>query len=649
MVHREKTRVWSGAVVVVAIAALLWLCSCHGNVHAAHEPGSHYCQVDSVLQRISDIDTLARLLDRYHEEQDRVAEMLACRYYGRELRNKSRFEEALQIHRKGLDIATELADTIEMILLSNNMGTDFRRMGELSNANGYHFMALQLSDIYSDKESDESEMARVKTLNGIGNMEMELRNYQSADSVLHEALVGELRLDRPMGLALCYDNLGDVKYAIGEVDSAWFYYRKSMEFNQRDGNQVGIGLCHLDYGKLYEHARQFSHAREEYKQAYDILKRQDDSGCLVDACLALASVSIKLGEGDDARRYVSEAENEVQRINSKKHLVEISRARYELALMENSPSQALRYHVQTDELLDSIYGLEKIDEMRAQRIKYQSGRKSGEVNVLNRDINHLKRLRNLQNVLMLLLLLMAGAIIAALVYAIRTRMRTQRLMSQVEETRSLFFTNVVHQLRTPLTAIMGSIDTILSDSQSSDNSRVTREHAEIIERQGNNLLSLVDRILEVGGVRSALKEPDWRRGDVVTLMHMLVESYRERCVERHIELTYISREASVDIDTVPHYLTTIVGSLLENAINYSQEFSKITVISRVDGDQFVVRVADTGMGISKADLPHVFEPFYRGAAAEQMIDGVGIGLTVVRDMAMASLPKARRARARSSP
>lgn len=635
MVKVVKTRFMPLAVVLLAIASLSWLSSCRDEVRAAHEPGSHYCQVDSMLQRVSEIDTLARLLDRYHEENDRVGEMLVCRYYGRELRNKSRFEDAMNIHRRGLDIAIALSDTIEMILLYNNMGTDSRRMGELSTANGFHFKAMHLSDAYSDQKSDEAVHARSKTLNGIGGMEKELWNYYAADSVFHEALAGEQQLDCLLGMAMNCENLGYVKYGIGEIDSAWHYYRKSMDYNQQLGNKVGIAYCHMGYGTLYEHARQFSHAQDQYKQAYNILHGEDDSDCWLDACLLLASVSIKLGEEDEARRYVSEAEAEMKRISSKKRLVDIYRVRYELALKENDATRALHYYVLADELLDSIYGLEKGLEMRTQRIEYQSGRKSGEMNVLNRDIDHLKHLRNLQIVTMVLLLMMAGAIIAALIYAMRTRMRTQRLMSQVEETRSLFFTNVVHQLRTPLTAIMGSIDTILSGSHESDTSPVLRENAKIIERQGHNLLMLVDRILEVGGVRSALKEPDWRSGDAVTLIHMIVESYRERCVERHIELTYISQESSVEIDTVPRYLTSIVGCLLENSINYSPEFSKITVISRVEGGHFIIRVVDSGMGISKVDLPHVFDPFYRSSAAEQLVEGVGIGLTMVRDMVMA--------------
>ena len=197
----------------------------------------------------------------------------------------------------------------------------------------------------------------------------------------------------------------------------------------------------------------------------------------------------------------------------------------------------------------------------------------------------------------------------------------------------MFFTNVVHQLRTPLSAIMGATDSIVADVCGYTPEQ--RKKVGIVERQCRNLHLLIDRILEVGSVRSEVKKLKWMRGDVVPYMRMILESYHEPCVERHIELTYASRELSAEIETVPDYLRTIVGSLIDNAMNYCHEYSKITVTSQVEGDVFTIKVADDGMGISKEDLPHVFEPFYRSADAEQVADGVGIGLTVVRDMTMA--------------
>ena len=217
---------------------------------------------------------------------------------------------------------------------------------------------------------------------------------------------------------------------------------------------------------------------------------------------------------------------------------------FDLAMKEGDVKRALDYHLKSDEMYDSIYGLEKNNEMRHQIAEYEANVKQGEMSVLNKDIKRLHRTRNMMGLFTMLLVLMAGAIIAALIYASRVRLRTQRLMRQVEETRSLFFTNVVHQLRTPLTAIMGATDSIVAQSTASgaEVDADQRKNVEIIERQGHHLLLLVDRILEVGSVRSALKGPEWRTGDVVGYLRMIVESYREACVDGQIELTYTSAE-----------------------------------------------------------------------------------------------------------
>ena len=562
-----------------------------------------------------------------------MGEMIASKYYGREIRKQSRFTEAITAHNRSLDIATHVEDTIEMVEALNDLGTDCRRQGDLARANDHLIRALKLTDAYSDHKSDEALSMRVKTLNGIGMIEIDMCNYPIADSVLHEALQGEIKLGRDVGMAVNYSRLGAVKQAFGQLDSAWFYYRKSLECNQQANNKIGVALCHLHFGELHEDERRFSHAINEYRQAYDQLKDLNERWYWLESCLALARVNIKMGEKEEAREYLQQAEAEALLVGSREHQARGHLTRYELARLEGNHQEALEYYVKGTELLDSVYGLKKNDEMRTQFVDYERTRASGQVDVLNKDIDRLKRMRNMQFMFILALLLMAGGIIAALVYAMRVRTRSQRHMRQVEETRSLFFTNVVHQLRTPLSAIMGATDSIVADECGYTPEQ--RKNVDIVERQCRNLLLLVDRILEVGSVRSEVKKLEWMRGDVVPYMRMILESYHEACVERHIELTYASRELSAEIETVPHYLRTIVGSLIDNAMNYCREYCKITVTTQVEDGVFIIKVADDGMGISKEDLPHVFEPFYRSADAEQMVDGVGIGLTVVRDMTMA--------------
>lgn len=625
-------------VVVVALLALL-LPSCgHGGAFYQRDEG-RYAQLDSMMSSIGNADSLEALAQQSHEQNDAMAEMLALRHKGERLRVQSRYEEAIDAHSRGLEIASVQCDTLEMALMLCGVADSYIRQGDLREANGNYFNALKLCNNFSDQDNPGVDRAMASALFGIGYIEMELNNYGAADSVLREALGLELKLGRYAGVARNYGVLGRLKRDLNELDSAWFYQRKSLEFNQLAGNEKGVALCHLHFGELHNDDNRISHAIEEYKVAYDKLKVIGDSWHLVDACLALGRAYLLMGEEENAAFYISEAEMESNRIGSKELQANAHMVHYELSLLQGDPKEALSHYVRGTELMDSVYGHQMSEEIRNQRNEYQNGRLSGEMDVLNRDIDQLKRRSNLRLTFGFLLFLMAVGIIAALIYAMRVRNRTQRLMSQVEETRSLFFTNVVHMIRTPLSAIMGAIDGIVADSKTNTahnvNGNARQENYEIIERQGNNLLELVGRILEVGSVRSAITDLDWRTCDAVTFIHMVLEGYRERCVERHIELSYAPSESNVDIVTVPRYLNTIVSSLIDNAINYGNDFGKITVTTHVEGSMFVIRVADDGMGIGKEDLPHVFEPFYRSAAAESMVDGVGIGLTVVRDMTMA--------------
>ena len=628
---------------VVALLMALLLASCRGNEAGHHGDDDRYAGLDSVMATIGDVDSLEALVNQCHQQHDVMGEMLALRYQGRKLREMARYAEAIAAHTRSVELAVGCCDTIEIANSLFNLGEDYRRQGNLSQANGCYFQVLKISDHYSNNEAISLIGIMARTLNGVGKIALEMSNYDLADSVFREAIKREELLGNDDGLAANYGALGRVKHAMNDLDSAWFYQRKSMDYHSKSNNLMGIALCHLHYGELYESEHRFAHAIGEYTQAYNGLEATGDKWHWLDACLALARANILLGEEEAARDFLTRAEAVAQEIGSKEDQAEAHLVHYQFSLLQGDPQEALHHYVMGTELMDSIHGRSQGEEIHRQHVDFQNHRMSGEVDVLSRDLSDLKRERNLQLALGLLMLLMAVAVIVALTYVVRVRARTQQLMRQVEETRSLFFTNVVHQLRTPLTAIMGAVDTIMAQDKqtatgqgSADTeSSVRKENYEIIERQGNNLLALVDRILEVGDVRSTITELEWRQCDAVTLMHMVLESYRERCLERHIELTYAPHESNVDIVTVPRYLVTIISSLMDNAINYSNEFGKITVTSHVDDGMFVIKVADSGIGISKEDLPHVFEPFYRSAAVEARIGGVGIGLTVVRDMTMA--------------
>ena len=493
-------KTWRVMLCVVAML-LAVMPSCRQGKPSVSPHDERYAQLDSTIAQIRDVDSLAVLARQSHEQNDLMGEMLALRHLGLLLHDQALYNKSIDSHKAALAIATNQADTIEMVAALNGLGSSYRRISDLTTANGHYIKALKLVDAYSGRDLDEVMQLRASTLNGIGNVEMEFCNFRAADSVLRVALKTELDLNDTHGAALNYGHLGNVKRMIGQIDSAWMYYRKSMELNQKANTSRGVAMCHQHFGELEEDSRHFSRALEEYKLAYDALKEKSAVWYWLKSCLALVRVNILLGEEKLAHDYLVEAETEALRIGSKEYQAEVQMLHYELCLLAGNPQEALNHYIMGTSLQDSIHGLMKGDEMHSQHIDYELSVRSDEVDVLNRDITNLKRTRKMQIWSQILLLLMAAAVIGTLWYANRVRGRTQRLMRQVEETRSLFFTNVVHQLRSPLSAIMGAIDGIIDivkdgkAARSGAEMSILHENADVIERQGNNLLMLRHRMI----------------------------------------------------------------------------------------------------------------------------------------------------------
>ncbi|WP_242396777.1 tetratricopeptide repeat protein [Porphyromonas gingivicanis] len=225
--------------------------------------------VDSVIRSQKGCEELEALQKKWEDEGNQLGSLSVLREWGKKLRDESRFDEALKVHSKGLMLAEQLNDTLEMVQALNNIGTNYRRLGVLDVATEYHYKAWKLSE----EHSDTSYMAKkneVISLNGLGNIYMTLGNYERADSAFRKALRGEEILKSTIGKAINYANIGAVFELQGQVDSAWVYYRRSMELNQKANNTLGISLCYIYFGHLYEESEDYLSANEAYRAATNL-------------------------------------------------------------------------------------------------------------------------------------------------------------------------------------------------------------------------------------------------------------------------------------------------------------------------------------------------------------------------------------------
>lgn len=557
-------------------------------------------------------------------ETQSIRDSLATlRQQGKKERDASRYDEALRLHIRGLDMARAVGDSSEWIQALNNIATDYRRMGMLDVAQSYHYQALSLCDESADT-TYQMRKNRVKALNGLGNIYLSIYSYDDADSVFRQALEGEHQLGSATGQAINYANLGSIYSARGDDEKALDYYRQSMYYNKQDSNLLGMALCHLYFGNIYEKRQQYSLALREYEQSDRMMTDLKDLWHALEPRLALASVYYHTHEDAKALALLDRADATARQINSWEHIVEVHRLYFQLMQRQGRYSEALDHHLVATAYQDSILDNEKLDRIHNIGINIERTRQQEIVDMAQNELQTEKRIRQQSAWLFGLTVILLLAVISALLYVQRMRHRSMEMMREASRLREDFFTNITHEFRTPLTVILGLSRKIRENTEVPQS---VSDKASTIERQGNRLLTLVTQLLDISKVKSVIGEPNWQHGNICAQVAMLLETYIDYAANRGVTLKYHYDQA-IEMDFVPDYVNKVMSNLVSNALKFTPNGGTISVNLYQRGDRLHIDVSDTGHGISSDKLAHIFEPFYTtGDTGEAKGTGIGLALT----------------------
>jgi len=203
---------------------------------------------------------------------------------------------------------------------------------------------------------------------------------------------------------------------------------------------------------------------------------------------------------------------------------------------------------------------------------------------------------------------------------------------EIARMKTDFVSSVSHELKTPLASIKAYIE-MLTDGEIEDD-KTRNEFYEIIASETNRLHRLIENILNISriesGVVKVVREPISLSAVVKQVLDVAAPQARAKNIRITEQLAPVYYQVEADRDMV--YQATM--NLVSNAIKYTPEGGTVTVSARVDERRSVAvcDVADTGMGISPADLPHIFDKFYRVRGSSKMATGTGLGLTLVKHM-----------------
>jgi signal transduction histidine kinase len=203
-----------------------------------------------------------------------------------------------------------------------------------------------------------------------------------------------------------------------------------------------------------------------------------------------------------------------------------------------------------------------------------------------------------------------------------------KLLKQVEELKTNFISMMSHDLKTPLARIQGMTDLILSDSLKISSQQ--REAIDTIRQSSDDLLKFISKILNYGKIESQGIELHLQSKDVNTLIAEVIKKHEFLAKLKRVQITQ-ELEPLFPILVDADLMKQVFSNLIENAIKYSPEDTKVLISSEEIGSKVVVQVADQGPGIPSDELPNIFMKFFRSKNAKSSpIKGSGLGLYLAK-------------------
>jgi signal transduction histidine kinase len=205
---------------------------------------------------------------------------------------------------------------------------------------------------------------------------------------------------------------------------------------------------------------------------------------------------------------------------------------------------------------------------------------------------------------------------------------------EVANLKSDFVATVSHELRTPVTGIR-ALSELLKEGRVPDDATRARYH-ETLFRESGRLSRMIENILDFSKIEAGLKEYRFASTDPAALTRAVASHFQDAAGSRGFRLAARIEEPLPRLDLDEEAISRALFNLLDNAAKYSGDAREIDLLARAESGSLVWAVRDRGPGIPAADLPRVFDKFYRSRKTlESTVPGSGIGLTLVKHIVQA--------------
>lgn len=201
---------------------------------------------------------------------------------------------------------------------------------------------------------------------------------------------------------------------------------------------------------------------------------------------------------------------------------------------------------------------------------------------------------------------------------------------KAEKLRDEFLDVISHELKTPLIPIMGYVDIWAEGGLDED---MKRKSLEVVKRNAKRLKDLIDDILLVSKIESGKLEFEFKPLALEEIARRVAEDLKTFSTEKKIQLAVEAQPNMPQVEADSQWMGQVIQNLVHNALKFTLNGGKITVKISAGTNKALVQVIDTGIGIEKKHMPHLFQKFYQvDSSATRQFGGTGLGLDICKSI-----------------
>ncbi|MBI9056310.1 MAG: tetratricopeptide repeat protein [Labilibaculum sp.] len=529
------------------------------------------------------------------------------------------YDSAKYYYKKALPYSHKNEDHYQIGRIYNELGVVCRKTDQNQEAINYF-----VSSINSTKYSNNL-YGKAIAENGIGNIYLVQKEYKKALSYFKESLKYGISSDNSFHLELSYGNVGEAYMFLNETDSANYYIHKCLDLAKKRNYPMSQGICYQLLGQVDMSLKNYSEAYSHFERSLNIQREIKDKRYLSAILIHHGTACAKLKRYKEAEKNLLEGRAIAEKIHSLDNLILCNQTLYNVYSETERYKEACNSLLQTKIYTDSLYNSETSQVLNDLEFKYQSEKKTQQIELLNTRNQLIGESKKMQRNQFGVLLLLFGGLAAFFYYRYQNKQRVTRELQSISKMKSKFFSSISHEFRTPLTLIKGPVEKQLRKSESDDD----RNDLSLILRNSDRLLSLVDQLLSLSKIDAGQFKISAQEGDLATILKGISNSFSYQASEKNINYQLeVNDSGKVWFDR--NIVEIIITNLLSNAFKFVPGNGEVQLNVIAYSDHLKIAVRNSGCTLTNEELSHIFDRFYR--AGENETQGTGIGLSLVKEL-----------------